>query len=66
MQTLDAKCFLDALNRAIEFQRKQPMNGVGVVIALTEVKDAVRFAINDEQPIKRKRSARSAAQEGKV
>jgi hypothetical protein len=44
--TLDAKCLLDALTRAIEFQRNQPMNGVEVVIALTEVRDAVKYAIN--------------------
>ncbi len=43
--TLDADLFLDALNRATEFQREQPMNGVEVVIALTEVRDAVRYAL---------------------
>ena len=46
MKTLDAQCFLDALTRAIEFQQKQPMNGIEVAIALTEVRDAVKYAIN--------------------
>lgn len=46
VKTLDAKCLLDALDRAIEFQRNQPMCGNDAIIALSEVRDAVRYAIN--------------------
>jgi hypothetical protein len=53
MRTLDAKCLLDALTRAIKFQEKQPMTGIDCIIALTEVRDAVRYAINDDKPRKR-------------
>lgn len=53
--TLDAKLFLDALDRAIEFQRKQPPNGVEVVIALTEVRDAVQYATNPKPAKSKKR-----------
>lgn len=49
MKTINVKCFLSALNRAIDFQRKQPMNGVEVVIALTEVRDALKYAIDDKK-----------------
>jgi len=49
VKTINVKCFLSALNRAIDFQRKQPMNGVEVVIALTEVRDALKYAIDDKK-----------------
>ncbi len=45
---LDAGSFIDALDRAIAFQRNQPMCGMDAIIALEEVRGAVRYAINDK------------------
>lgn len=56
MQTLDAKCLLNALTRAIKFQEKQ-RSGIDCIIALTEVRDAVRYAINPK-PRARKKAKR--------
>lgn len=48
MKTLDAKCLLDALTRAIQFQAKQSGDNQQAIVALTEVRDAVSYAINDK------------------
>lgn len=57
MKTIDAQCLVTALNRAIKFQQKQPMSGVDVLIALTEVRDAVRYAIKPTNPKARRRKS---------
>lgn len=65
MKTLDSKALIDALTRAIDFHRRQPASNIEVVIALTEVRDAVRYAINEAHlsptgyPVKRMKSKRN-------
>lgn len=45
MKTLNTKLFLDAIRRASEFHRKEHRSRPEIFLALTEVGDAIEYAI---------------------